>query len=525
MANVKNDIELEYSARVGMAHRKKFAQFFTPVHIAEVMVDWLVGNKELHSVLEPAFGLGVFSRVLLDKVATSEVSIIGYDIDDTVLTDASHLFENKKCVAVRHQDYIESDFGLKYDGIVCNPPYLKFHDYDNKRCVEVIRNRLDIPLNLNTNLYALFLIKSLSQLAAGGRCAYVLPAEFLNSDYGVKVKKFLIQSGMLRHLVVFDYTDNLFDDALTTSAILLCANDNRSSKVGFSKVSADDGVAKIANIIAGYPDIGHADRVIDLDKVDPEIKWKNYYSNTENIEFSHLVPFSSYGKVMRGIATGANDYFSFNKSKVAVWHLGGCDLQPCICHSADIAGLSFNEFDYQNLYNKDRNVLVFNPVSGGNAAVRYVRYGEECEIDKRFLTSKRSPWYALEKRAPAPIWVSVFNRSGLKFVRNETDVLNLTTFHCVYVHDNILGVDADLMFAYLISNTAKKLLASSSREYGNGLTKFEPNDLNKSMMLDLGLLDWDVKERIRNIYRVNKRSTDMRFVDEIDRILIAEFSV
>ena len=51
---------------------------------------------------------------------------------------------------------------------------------------------------------------------------------------------------------------------------------------------------------------------------------------------------------------------------------------------------------------------------------------------RKFLTKSRKPWYALEKRPPAPIWVSVFNRNGVKFIRNEANISNLTTFHCVY---------------------------------------------------------------------------------------------
>ncbi|MBO5243672.1 MAG: hypothetical protein J6B36_05540, partial [Muribaculaceae bacterium] len=58
-------IESGYSESVGIEHRKKFAQFFTPVAIADIMVDWLLGCESLTSVLEPAFGLGVFSRILL----------------------------------------------------------------------------------------------------------------------------------------------------------------------------------------------------------------------------------------------------------------------------------------------------------------------------------------------------------------------------------------------------------------------------------------------------------------------------
>ena len=63
-----NTVEQEYSVNTKLSHRKKFAQFFTPKPIAQIMANWILGNKKnLASVLEPAFGLGVFSRQLLTQ--------------------------------------------------------------------------------------------------------------------------------------------------------------------------------------------------------------------------------------------------------------------------------------------------------------------------------------------------------------------------------------------------------------------------------------------------------------------------
>jgi adenine-specific DNA-methyltransferase len=62
-----NEIEKDYSKVTSLEHRKKFAQFFTPFYLASLMADWLLGNQKIKTVLEPAFGLGVFSRALLSK--------------------------------------------------------------------------------------------------------------------------------------------------------------------------------------------------------------------------------------------------------------------------------------------------------------------------------------------------------------------------------------------------------------------------------------------------------------------------
>src|SRR5690606_39628431 len=80
-----NQVEKNYSKIISLEHRKKFAQFFTPFQLASLMADWLLGNQELKTVLEPAFGLGIFTRALLSK--KSDLSIKGFDIDETILSE------------------------------------------------------------------------------------------------------------------------------------------------------------------------------------------------------------------------------------------------------------------------------------------------------------------------------------------------------------------------------------------------------------------------------------------------------
>src|SRR5713101_4328261 len=53
-----------YRASIPLQHRKRFAQFFTPMPIAELMVEWIAGIKP-KTVLDPAVGPGIFPRVVL----------------------------------------------------------------------------------------------------------------------------------------------------------------------------------------------------------------------------------------------------------------------------------------------------------------------------------------------------------------------------------------------------------------------------------------------------------------------------
>lgn len=500
--------EKEYAGVVGLEHRKRFAQFFTPEAIADFMARWVLDGRKKADVLEPAFGLGAFSRSLFKQ--NPKVRVVGYEADATIYNYAAeNVAQAGSDVLLYNEDYLRASWEDKYDGIICNPPYLKFHDYDNASLVPLVNEQLGIRLNGFTNLYTLFLLKSISQLRDGGRMAYIVPSEFLNSDYGVEVKRALLRSGVLRHVVVVDFTQCAFDDALTTACILLCHKDGSLSEVRFSHVS---DVGQLQASLADYS-------VWAADQLKPETKWKQYYEGARSADYRHLVPFSTFAKVSRGIATGANDYFTFRESKKELYGIPERCLMRCVCHSTDVHGLFFTDDDFQRLSHSDKAVYLFN----GRADVEdehvrgYISLGEETGADKRYLTASRKPWYAIENRKPSPIWVSVFNRKGLRFVRNIAGVSNLTTFHCVY---DAGVVDIDVLFGYLVTNVAKEIFMDNSRQYGNGLVKFEPNDLNKGKAVDLRLL---TEEEAQLVSAASQRLQCQGIEDEIILLLDSFF--
>jgi adenine-specific DNA-methyltransferase len=516
---VNNSIESDYSKQISLEHRKKFAQFFTPVAIAELMTKWLLRNENLNTVLEPAFGLGIFSRTLLKY--KKDIQIKGFEVDNLIFERAKQEFSGTEKINLLLEDYMCNDWHNKYDGIICNPPYFKFHDYDNKNILKEIEKKLQCNLSGFTNLYTLFLLKSIHQLAPNGRCAYIIPSEFLNSDYGKLVKQYLIKTGTLRHIIVFDFEENVFDDALTTACIILCANDNKTDKVQFTNIHSVNELNKIEKLITDYPDFENNPITYSFSELNPDVKWKTYYQPQNGHKYKNLVPFSTYAKVVRGIATGANDYFTFNLSKAQKHEIDEKYLLPCICHCVDIKGNNFSFSDFEELKNKDKNVFLLNAVNAKDEQItKYLQKGQAEEIDKKYLTASRNPWYSLENRPPAPIWVSVFNRTGLRFVRNNANVSNLTTFHCIYPQTDIFSdISLDLLFAYLLTDTARQIFEDNSREYGNGLQKFEPNDLNKGKMLDLSILSNKIKNKIIDLYRQYNDEMNSNFISEIDYLL------
>lgn len=513
-------LEKEYKKQTSLLHRKKYAQFFTPEPVAKIMIDWIMDKPNIQSLLEPAFGLGVFSRLILKE--KKNINITSFDIDPVIFDVAKQNFNNFSNINYFLEDYLFNDWNNKYDAIICNPPYFKFHDYESKKALAEIKKRLKINLSGFTNVYALFLLKSIFQLKENGRAAYIIPSEFLNSDYGKLVKEYLIKSKTLKHIILFDFKENIFDDAFTTSAIILLKKNNFTDKISFSNI-------KDLEELKAYPNVPTLEYEVEI--LNPNIKWRTYYSKQNSKKYKDLIPFRNVAKVVRGIATGANDYFTFNQSKAEKHKIAKDCLLPCITKSKDVTSPFFTKEIFENLKKKDANIYLIDAcVNETDINIqKYIDIGEKIGVNKKYLTSKRTPWYSLENRPPSPIWVGVFNRNGLKFIRNEANISNLTTFHCIYPNSNLLyKINIDLLFAYLLTDVANQIFSDNRREYGDGLKKFEPNDLNNALMLDLSKLDNETENEIINLYidyrnSVNINERNEKYINEINDILIKKY--
>jgi adenine-specific DNA-methyltransferase len=493
--------ERQYCDITSSESRKALGQFFTPYPVAQFMAKWVAGTPNLRKVLDPAAGLGVFFRAILEETQQL-TALTAFDIDSRVLDEAEKLFENvSDALSFKSQDYLLSDWSEKYDGIICNPPYFRFQNF-SRRSEILMDFQLHLQMKLTglTNLHSLFLLKASQQLSEGGRAAFIVPSEFLNSDYGKRVKHYLLKHGVLKYIILFDYRSNVFEDAITTSAILLLANDN-SSRINFVTVHSQDELIELSTRIRAYPSFGEIGSSYSSDELDPLVKWRRYYQGLNGGHYVNLVPFTKYARVMRGIATGDNDYFTFGKTQIREHRIKTTSLLPCITKASHSKSSFFTSDDFEDLKSQDKRCYLLNAVdSRDESVIKYIKLGEKKGVNQRYLTKNRNPWYSLENRPPAPFWVSVFTRGGLRFVRNEAMVRNLTCFHGIYpLHG--FEEDMELLFGYFLTPTSMGVFSNSRREYGNGLDKFEPHDVNHAMVPNVSIMNEEERCEIRALLK------------------------
>jgi len=502
---LSDKIEQEYSKVKDVFYRRSFGQFFTPFEVARFLSQWILGSYKTNlKVLDPAAGFGVFERSLelLNNKLTKNIEFDLWEIDEGISKKLREIISELNITAnVTTGDFLKSPWNLRYDGIIANPPYYKHHYIENKErvyqefCVKTL-----FKFSIQTNIYCWFLIKAINLLAEGGRLAFIIPSEFINSNYGVKVKEYLLKSRIITHLINVNFKENIFDNALTTSIIVLGEKKSQKNNViTLYNVSSTEELTDLGIFLCKVDKIR-----FDVADLNPKVKWRNYFNGNECQKSRDLISFSELGRFSRGIATGANRYFTVSESEKNKFALPDECLKPCITKASYAKGIIFKGEDFERLKSQDKKVYLFDGEASQDARCKkYIDMGVKQGIHGRYLTSKRDPWFALEKREISKIWVGVFGRKGLKFIWNETDCVNLTCFHAFY--PSKLGRKyLDILFVSLNTNFAKKLFDREKREYGDGLGKFEPNDINKSLAFDFEIL----------------KKTDLEFLRELQRELI-----
>lgn len=471
-----------------MTNKKKIlGQFSTPQYISDWMVKWAVEKSD--ELLDPAMGSGVF----INSATTINRNIKKYafEIDENLANDFLRNYSAQ--IDLKATDYLFFNSSKKYASIVCNPPYNKFQQVSNRNTlVKLFKKKYDVRLSGYSNYCIYFLIKAINELKVNGRCAFIMPYEFLNTGYGTVVKEYLKQKEVLKTIIKFDYNNKIFEDAITTSCILLLENTHNDT-VDFISVHSPEE-------LTNYQTIEEKITYKYDDLVSSE-KWLKYFSSEQSPIFSdNLITFSNIATVKRGIATGKNKFFVISKEKKEELNISDNVCIPCISKSADISGLIFTDKHYNDLYNKNKKVILFDGTKSiSTQDYNYIQYGESIKANETYLNSHKNPWYSIDQREVAPIWISVFSRNKLKVVRNTTNTKNLTTFHSVYLKEKYINY-TNILFCYLLTPIAQKILKQYKREYGNGLDKFEPNDINNSKILDLRILSAEDVDKINSIY-------------------------
>jgi adenine-specific DNA-methyltransferase len=172
--------------------KNKLGQYFTPPHIARLMVGMLNASAE-SAILEPSSGTGVFLDALRDA---NYQNVQGVELDHDLATHAYFQVENASFVSWRPTH--------AFAAVIGNPPYIRWKNLEDEQRTEITLSRHWGSLfNSLSDYLNVFIVNSIDVLQDEGELIFITPSFWLHTQHAEGVRNYLLENGAISHLVSF----------------------------------------------------------------------------------------------------------------------------------------------------------------------------------------------------------------------------------------------------------------------------------------------------------------------------------
>lgn len=473
----------DWAAREALREK---GQFWTPQWAAEAMVAYCLADGA-DCVFDPAVGAGAFF-IAAKKIAEKNrrrINLFGTELDRDALLQA----ESNGLSARDLEQVVIGDFVLRppdklYPAIVANPPYIRHHRLapsikESLRALgaELIGKELDG----RAGLHVYFLLRALQLLEDRGRLAFIVPADICEGVFAGTLWRWITNHYRLDAVVTFTPGASPFPNVDTNPIILLIRNARPEEHFMWAQCRRAGSEALREWIEADF-DLASTD-ALTVHRRALQEGLDSGLSRPPSERSAMGIVLAEFASVMRGIATGANDFFFLTRRRATELKLPADMLLPAIGRTRDAPTEEITQDTLLQLEAAGRPTLLFAPDGRElgdfpEAARSYLQQGRDAELDKRALITTRRPWYKMEMRRVPPFLFAYLGRRNARFIRNLAGVMPLTSFLCVYPHredaDFIDGLWRALKHPDTVNN-----LALVGKSYGAGAIKVEPRALER----------------------------------------------
>lgn len=461
-------------------------QFWTPDWIAETMVEYALAGRSAQ-LFDPAVGAGAFFRAAKEVAQEKgiEIALSGMDIDAGALAQSREYGLSAKDVSeVRIGDFIFSPPDNKLPAIVANPPYIRHHRLSADTKEKLRRIGAEITgqtFDGRAGLHIYFLIRALQSLEENGRLSFIMPADTCEGVFASPLWRWITQKYHLEVVITFDPQASPFPRVDTNPVVFMIRNAKPETEFHWVRCH-EFGTTQLRRWIAsGYlAETTNAFSVIQRN-LDEGVATG---LSRMPVESKAIGPsLGNFAKVLRGVATGANDFFFLTDDQVCKLRLPSDYLLPAIGRTRDAIESEITKETIETLKSQGRPTWLLaldgKPLKDFPAAVRrYIEYGASLGLPEKPLISQRRPWYKMESRVAPPFLFAYLGRRNSRFIRNHAGVIPLTSFLCVYPRQN----DKDFverLWEVLNDPATIANLPLIGKSYGAGAVKVEPRGLER----------------------------------------------
>jgi adenine-specific DNA-methyltransferase len=460
--------------------------YLTPPELAHEIVKYAVSKLSPHVGAvhfgDPATGTGVFFSALCQVLPDDKIgSAIGIEIDPERGSATQRRWSHRGLHVVSG-DYLHMDLLPRRTLIIANPPYIRYQNVQPDYRVR-LRERASVQTGIHisgqSGLYVYFLLLSHAWMDLGAIAAWLIPSEFMETNYGLAIRQYLTQKVQLIRIHQFSLDTVQFENALVSSAVVVFRN---NPPVTDQTACLTSGGSLL------HPE--HTEQV-KVGELKREGKWTIPWVRKHRFSSSHP-RLGNLFKVHRGLATGANSFFIMERSMALQRGIPEIALRPVLPKARVLRGdiIEREEDGYPRVVPQLCLLDCALPEEQIREMYPYLmRYLESIpkSMLSRTLVRNRHPWYKQEQRQPAPFLCTYMGRGGqnsapLRFFWNKSDAIATNTYLMLYPQnalDRLVTERPDMLASIFIflKETISQSLLDNGRVYGGGLHKIEPREL------------------------------------------------
>lgn len=459
---------------------QKKGQFWTPAWLAEIMATWTTEHSP-PTLFDPAVGPGTFFSAA--RSIGFRGGFAGFELHPNVFAECDKKRLNESDFRrVRHADFISASTGHQYPAIISNPPYIRHHRLslgEKQRLRSLSEKCLGFILDGRTGLHVYFLMKCLEMLAPNGKLAFLLPADVCESVSSNRFWKRICERFRLDAIITFEESAAPFPQVDTNVMVFLVSNRTPTQSFPWLRLQHRDRELTLEALRCPEKHAG----ICQTREISEALSTGFSRPPRHNIDG---LPLSSFARIVRGIATGANEFFFLTKKQIITLGLDEHFFVRAIGRTRDCPDSVVTEELLEQLELKDRPTWL---LKLGNEQKEqypeplrnYLNFGEREGFNNRSLIGTRRPWYRMEHRSPPPILFAYLGRRDCRFIANRARVLPLTGFLCVYPFDESADAVGRLLLAINHADTIANL-HFAAKSYGSGALKAEPRQLDQLLI-------------------------------------------
>lgn len=449
--------------------RKRSGAYFTPSDVAGALVAWALRDPG-DRLLDPSCGDGQFLAIHRNAVGIEQNP-----------RSAQAAIAAAPWALVHEGDFFTwaAETPERFDCAAGNPPFIRYQTFSG----EVRRRALELCASHGarfsglTSSWAPFLVATAALLKAGGRMAFVVPAEIGHAPYAAPLLEFLV--GSFTTVGIVAVRRKLFPE-LSEDCWLLYADGYGGSTNRIAFTVSDEfrpGARPPKATVQVHVDEW---RSVWSRRLRPYLLPKEvrdlYAAAAANPESRRLGDLAQVGI---GYVSGDNSFFHLRPSEAKRWRIPPRFLFPTLRNGRAMPAGQITRDVVEGWTRNDEPILLLRLERGQElpASVRnYLDSSAGMEARQAYKCRNRTPWYAVpDVQVPDYVMSYMAGRSA-NLARNLVGVTCTNSVHSVRVRDRRL---ADRLLPQWSTPFVRLSCELEGHALGGGMLKLEPREASK----------------------------------------------